>query len=135
MRSTCQPSSSRGTRSPSLTAESGAGRAVLRHSTAHVLAQAVLRLWPGARYAIGPVIADGFYYDFELPGGAQFSDEDLERIEATMREIIAEDQPFVAPRAQRSTRGSRSSPTSPSSSRSSRRCARGAHEVDAAPSE
>ncbi len=78
-----------------LTAESGAGRAVLRHSTAHVLAQAVLRLWPGARYAIGPVIADGFYYDFELPGDARFSDEDLERIEATMREIIAEDQPFV----------------------------------------
>ncbi|MGP8060817.1 MAG: threonine--tRNA ligase [Acidimicrobiales bacterium] len=71
-----------------------AGREVLRHSTAHVLAQAVLRLWPGARYAIGPVIEDGFYYDFELPGGAHFSDEDLGRIEATMREIMAEDQPF-----------------------------------------
>jgi len=71
-----------------------AGRDVLRHSTAHVLAQAVLRLWPGAHYAIGPVIADGFYYDFELPGDARFSDEDLERIEQTMREIIAEDQPF-----------------------------------------
>ena len=78
-----------------LTAESDGGRAVLRHSTAHVLAQAVLRLWPGAHYAIGPVIEDGFYYDFELPGGAHFSDEDLERIEATMREIMAEDQPFV----------------------------------------
>jgi threonyl-tRNA synthetase len=78
-----------------LTADSAAGRAVLRHSTAHVLAQAVLRLWPGAHYAIGPVIEDGFYYDFALPGGARFSDEDLERIEATMREIIAEDQPFV----------------------------------------
>jgi threonyl-tRNA synthetase len=78
-----------------VTADSEAGRAVLRHSTAHVLAQAVLRLWPGARFAIGPVIEDGFYYDFELPGGAHFSDEDLERIEATMREIVAEDQPFV----------------------------------------
>jgi len=78
-----------------LTAASDGGRDVLRHSTAHVLAQAVLRLWPGARYAIGPVIADGFYYDFELPGGAHFSDEDLERIEAVMREIIAEDQAFV----------------------------------------
>jgi threonyl-tRNA synthetase len=78
-----------------LTAESEGGRSVLRHSTAHVLAQAVLRLWPGAHYAIGPVIEDGFYYDFELPGGAHFSDEDLERIEATMREIMAEDQPFV----------------------------------------
>ncbi len=78
-----------------ITSDSEAGRAVLRHSTAHVLAQAVLRLWPGAHFAIGPVIEDGFYYDFELPGGAHFSDEDLERIDATMREIIAEDQPFV----------------------------------------
>jgi threonyl-tRNA synthetase len=78
-----------------LTAESEGGRAVLRHSTAHVLAQAVLRLWPGAHFAIGPVIEDGFYYDFELPDGAHFSDEDLERIAATMREIMAEDQPFV----------------------------------------
>ena len=71
------------------------GREVLRHSTAHVLAQAVLRLWPGAHYAIGPVIADGFYYDFELPGGEHFSDDDLARIEAVMREIVAEDQPFI----------------------------------------
>ncbi len=78
-----------------VTADSDAGRAVLRHSTAHVLAQAVLRLWPGAHYAIGPVIEDGFYYDFELPGGAHFSDDDLERIEATMRKIMAEDQPFI----------------------------------------
>ena len=71
------------------------GRAVLRHSTAHVLAQAVLRLWPGTRYAIGPAITDGFYYDFELPHGGHFSDEDLERIEAEMRAIIGESQPFV----------------------------------------
>ncbi len=71
------------------------GREVLRHSTAHVLAQAVLRLWPGAHFAIGPVIEDGFYYDFELPGGAHFTDEDLERITAEMRAIMAEDQPFV----------------------------------------
>ena len=78
-----------------VTAANPAGRDVIRHSTAHVMAQAVLRLWPGARYAIGPAIDDGFYYDFELPGGAHFSDDDLARIEATMREIIAEDQPFV----------------------------------------
>ena len=94
-RSTSTPRCADGARVSILTAESDAGRAVLRHSTAHVLAQAVLRLWPGAHYAIGPVIEDGFYYDFELPGGAHFSDEDLERIEATMREIMAEDQPFV----------------------------------------
>ena len=84
-----------GARVSVITADSEAGRGVLRHSTAHVLAQAVLRLWPGAHFAIGPVIEDGFYYDFELPGGAHFSDEDLERIAATIREIMAEDQPFV----------------------------------------
>jgi threonyl-tRNA synthetase len=78
-----------------VTADSDAGREVLRHSTAHVMAQAVLRLWHGAHFAIGPVIADGFYYDFELPGGAHFSEEDLDRVDAAMREIIAEDQPFV----------------------------------------
>ena len=78
-----------------VTADSDAGREVLRHSTAHVLAQAVLRLWPGAKYAIGPVIENGFYYDFELPGGAHFSDDDLARIETEMRAIMAEDQPFV----------------------------------------
>jgi threonyl-tRNA synthetase len=78
-----------------VTGDSEPGRAVLRHSTAHVLAQAVLSLWPGARFAIGPAIADGFYYDFELPGGAHFSDSDLERIDGAMREIIAEAQPFV----------------------------------------
>jgi threonyl-tRNA synthetase len=78
-----------------VTPSTSAGREVLRHSTAHVLAQAVLRLWPGAHFAIGPVIEDGFYYDFELPGGAHFSDDDLGRIEAEMRAIIAEDQPFT----------------------------------------
>ncbi|MHB1533954.1 MAG: threonine--tRNA ligase [Acidimicrobiales bacterium] len=78
-----------------VTAASEAGRHVLRHSTAHVMAQAVTDLWPGARYAIGPAIEDGFYYDFELPGGAHFSDDDLGRIEERMRQIVASDQPFV----------------------------------------
>ena len=71
------------------------GREVLRHSTAHVMAQAVTDLFPGAKYAIGPAIADGFYYDFELPDGAHFTDDDLARIEARMREIVAADEPFV----------------------------------------
>src|SRR4051794_32506745 len=71
------------------------GREVLRHSTAHVLAQAVTDLFPGAKYAIGPAIEDGFYYDFELPEGRHFSDDDLERIEARMREIVKADEPFV----------------------------------------
>ena len=78
-----------------VTADSDEGRYVLRHSTAHVMAQAVTDLFPGAKYAIGPAIEDGFYYDFALPGGASFSEDDLARIEARMREIVGEDQPFV----------------------------------------
>ncbi len=66
----------------------------LRHSTAHVLAQAVLELWPGATFAGGPAIEDGFYYDFDLPESGTFSDADLDRIDARMREVIAADQPF-----------------------------------------
>jgi threonyl-tRNA synthetase len=78
-----------------ITRDSDEGREILRHSTAHVLAQAVCRLWPGAQYAIGPAIVDGFYYDFELPNDAHFTDDDLVRIEAAMRTIIDEAQPFV----------------------------------------
>ena len=78
-----------------ITSDSDEGRHVLRHSTAHVMAQAVTQLYPGAKFSIGPAIEDGFYYDFELPGGGTFSDEDLAAIEARMREIIAADQPFV----------------------------------------
>jgi len=77
-----------------VTADSDDGLHTIRHSTAHVLAQAVLDLWPGATYAIGPPIQDGFYYDFELPGGATFSNEDLETIEARMRRVIDADQAF-----------------------------------------
>ncbi|HYH48419.1 MAG TPA: TGS domain-containing protein, partial [Acidimicrobiia bacterium] len=91
-----------------LTADSPEGLYVLRHSTAHVLAQAVLDLFPGARYAIGPPIADGFYYDFELPARpdgspAHFTETDLDRIDARMREIIGEAQPFVREEMDRTT--------------------------------
>ncbi len=78
-----------------ITADTDDGRHVLRHSTAHVMAQAVLDLYPGAKYTIGPAIENGFYYDFDLPNGARFLEADLERIEARMREIVKEDQPFV----------------------------------------
>jgi len=73
--------------------DDGDGLHVLRHSAAHILAQAICDLWPGTRYAIGPPIEDGFYYDLELPG--QVSESDLARIEDRMREIVAADQPFV----------------------------------------
>ncbi|MDE0927431.1 MAG: threonine--tRNA ligase [Acidimicrobiales bacterium] len=77
-----------------ITPPSDQGLHTLRHSTAHVLAQAVLELWPGATYAIGPPIDHGFYYDFELPEGGTFSQEDLAAIDAKMREIMDADQPF-----------------------------------------
>ncbi len=78
-----------------ITQDTEAGRHVLRHSTAHVLAQAVVQLFPGAQFSIGPAIEDGFYYDFELPGGKTFSDDDLASIEARMREIMKANQPFT----------------------------------------
>ena len=78
-----------------ITPASDDGREILRHSSAHIMAQAVFDLFPGAKYAIGPAIADGFYYDFELPGDQRFTDEDLPRIEKRMQEIIKADQKFV----------------------------------------
>ncbi len=83
-----------------VTADSDRGLFTIRHSTAHVLAQAVLDLFPGATFGIGPPVQDGFYYDFQLPLGTDgrpgtFAPDDLTRIEARMREIMAESQPFV----------------------------------------
>lgn len=75
-----------------LTPETEAGLEVLRHSTAHVMAQAVKRLFPEARLAIGPPIENGFYYDFDLP--RPLTPEDLEKIAAEMRRIINEDYAF-----------------------------------------
>lgn len=66
---------------------------VLRHTTAHIMAQAVLRLWPEAKIAIGPVIKNGFYYDFDLEH--RFTPEDLQLIETEMKKIIAENLPIV----------------------------------------
>ncbi len=78
-----------------ITANTDEGRHVLRHSTAHVLAQAVTQLIPGAKYTIGPAIEDGFYYDFDLPDHKTFSEDDLVAVEARMRDIMKADQPFV----------------------------------------
>ncbi|MPZ88010.1 MAG: threonine--tRNA ligase [Nitriliruptorales bacterium] len=80
-------------------ADSEEGRSVLRHSVAHVMAQAVTDLFPGAKFAIGPPITDGFYYDFDVE--RPFTPEDLERIAARMAEIIREDQPFQRREVQR----------------------------------
>ena len=70
-----------------------AGIQVIRHSTAHVMADAVQRLFPGTKVTIGPAIDDGFYYDFAKPDGT-FSDEDLAKIERAMFDVINKDSPF-----------------------------------------
>ncbi len=77
-----------------ITIDSDSGRHVLRHSTAHVMAQAVLNLYPGAKYTIGPAIENGFYYDFDL-GGRVFTEDNLANVEAEMRKVISANQPFV----------------------------------------
>jgi threonyl-tRNA synthetase len=78
-----------------VTESSERGLYTIRHSTAHVLAQAVLDLFEGATFAIGPPVENGFYYDFQLPNGGTFTPEDLDRIDARMREIIKEKQAFI----------------------------------------
>lgn len=76
-----------------VTIETADGLSVLRHTAAHVMAHAVLRLWPEAKLAIGPTIANGFYYDFDVDHA--FVPEDLEAIEKTMASIIKENLPIV----------------------------------------
>ena len=76
-----------------VTADTPEGLEILRHSASHVMAEAVGRLYPDAKFAIGPAIEDGFYYDFDLPDS--LSDADLPKIEEEMQRIVAEDQPFV----------------------------------------
>lgn len=71
-----------------------AALAVIRHSSAHVMADAVQRLFPGTKVAFGPATDNGFYYDYRRPNGETFTEDDLLRIEETMTTIIASDHPF-----------------------------------------
>ncbi|MFO7156194.1 MAG: threonine--tRNA ligase [Pseudomonadota bacterium] len=75
-----------------ITASTDEGLEVIRHSAAHIVASAVQRLYPDAQVTIGPVVEDGFYYDFYYPKG--FTPEDLEKIQAEVDRIVAEDYPF-----------------------------------------
>jgi threonyl-tRNA synthetase len=68
---------------------------LIRHDAAHVLAAAMLDLYPGVKISIGPAIENGFYYDFDFPAGVSISDADFERIEARMRAHIDADEPFA----------------------------------------
>jgi threonyl-tRNA synthetase len=68
---------------------------LIRHDTAHVLAAAVLDLYPGTKISIGPPIEDGFYYDFEFPEGVTVTDADFEALEAKMREHVKAGEEFV----------------------------------------
>jgi threonyl-tRNA synthetase len=65
----------------------------MRHSLAHIMATAVMTLWPEAKLGVGPVVENGFYYDIDL-GNTKISEEDFERIETEMRKVIADNQPF-----------------------------------------
>ena len=67
---------------------------MVRHDAAHVLAAAVMELYPGVKISIGPPIENGFYYDFEFPEGVDLTDADFERVEAKMREHVAADEAF-----------------------------------------
>src|SRR5204862_4728446 len=67
---------------------------LIRHDTAHVLAEAVLELYPGVKISIGPPIENGFYYDFEFPEGVKLSEDDLEALEKKMAEHVKADEPF-----------------------------------------
>ena len=84
-----------GARISILTKKSG-GEALelIRHDTAHVLAEAVLELYPGVKISIGPPIADGFYYDFRFPDGVSVSEADFPKIEERMREHVKAAEPF-----------------------------------------
>ena len=75
-----------------ITFDSPEGKEIFRHSTSHIMAQAVKELFPEAKFAIGPAIKDGFYYDFEI--SRPFTPEDLIAIEKKMKEIIEKDLPF-----------------------------------------
>src|SRR5215207_9290156 len=68
---------------------------LIRHDTAHVLAAAVLDLYPGTRISIGPPIEDGFYYDFEFPAGVTVSEHDLPALEEKMREHVKAREEFT----------------------------------------
>jgi threonyl-tRNA synthetase len=76
-----------------VTEDTGEGLSVIRHTAAHVMAQAVSRLFSGVKLAIGPAIDDGFYYDFDLEH--RFAPEDLEAIEAEMQRIVEQDLPIA----------------------------------------
>jgi len=75
-----------------ITSENSLGLEILRHSTAHVMAEAVKHLYPEAKVTIGPAIENGFYYDFDYPPG--FTPEALEKIEQEMKKIISQDEQF-----------------------------------------
>lgn len=76
-----------------ITTDQQEGLEVLRHSCAHIMAEAICRLWPGAKLVYGPTVKDGFYYDIDLD--EPIRPEDFQRIEETMAEIVRQDLPFI----------------------------------------
>ena len=78
-----------------VTAKADEALALIRHDAAHVLAAAVMELYPGVKISIGPAIENGFYYDFDFPAGESISEDDLAAIEVKMREHVKAAEPFV----------------------------------------
>jgi threonyl-tRNA synthetase len=83
-----------GARIEIVTAQDDDGLWLLRHDAAHVLATAVMELYPGVKISIGPPIEDGFYYDFDFPDGTKLTEDDFERVEQRMREHVKADERF-----------------------------------------
>ena len=98
-----------------VTRDSADGLEVLRHDAAHVLAQAVQELFPGTQVTFGPVMEDGFYYDFARD--EPFSTDDFAKIEKRMREIVDADLPIIAQGLEQAKRRSRISIRSAKSTR------------------
>ena len=78
-----------------ITPESEIGLEIVRHSAAHLMAQAIESIWSGVKFGIGPCIKDGFYYDVEMPKGVVLNDEDLPKIEAEMKRLSKESIPIT----------------------------------------
>src|SRR6056297_2441798 len=68
--------------------------APMRHSLAHIMATAVMKLWPETKLGVGPVVENGFYYDIDIPGVA-ISEDDFKKIQKEMQSVINENQPFL----------------------------------------
>jgi threonyl-tRNA synthetase len=86
---------SKGGKITAVTGESETGLEIIRHSAAHLMAQAIENIWSGAKFGVGPCIKDGFYYDVDMPDGVVLSEDDLPGIENEMKRLAKESIPII----------------------------------------